>query len=67
MATHAAAIVLTPREWRAIAAAWSCYEVQYADDEQDQPDGFGRDMAALERVKAKWYAAQDHPHQPRTT
>lgn len=47
-------IVLTRREWRAIAAAWAVYEVQ----EDSDPD-FRQDMAALARVKKKWYAALD--------
>ena len=54
-------IVITPREWEAIAAAWSCYAVQYEDDEEDQPAGFAQDMAALQRVKTKWYAARPVP------
>ena len=49
-------VLITDREMNAIVACWALYEVER---EQDRPDDYARTMAALTRLKSKWYKAKD--------
>jgi len=51
-------IEITDREWDAVIAAYAYYGEVHQGEPQI-PAEYLRDMAALARIKAKWWAAKD--------
>jgi hypothetical protein len=57
-------IEITDREWDAVLATYAYYSEAHTGESQIDAD-YLRDMAALRRIKAKWWAAKGLANQNR--